>query len=188
MSDPSGDRSRFFPAIEKKHAQPMSVWFDLLTEHGDATYAEQIALLREDHGFSQAHANAVVMHFRGSLSSKRFSSPAQYFAQLGEPRAATAVAIFAAITDRHPGLDLVMAWNQPMLRRGDDYVFAVSAAAKHLTISPWSDRVFGKYTGTLREAGLRVNKKTFVVPADWKVDADLLCAMVADRLAELDDE
>ena len=32
-------------------------------------YPEQMAYLRENHGFSQAHANALVMYSRGSTSS-----------------------------------------------------------------------------------------------------------------------
>jgi hypothetical protein len=58
-----GDRSQFFPAIEKKHGLPVSHWLSELSELGEAKYPEQIAYLRENHGFSQAHANAVVMHF-----------------------------------------------------------------------------------------------------------------------------
>ena len=34
-------------------------------------------------------------------------------------------------------------------------------------------------------AGYEVNKKTFKVPLDWEVDAELLCGMAAARLAEL---
>ncbi len=33
-------------------------------------------------------------------------------------------------------------------------------------------------------SGYKVNKNTFVVPVDWKVDASLLRAMVKARLAE----
>jgi uncharacterized protein YdhG (YjbR/CyaY superfamily) len=33
-------------------------------------------------------------------------------------------------------------------------------------------------------SGYKVNKHTFVVPVDWKVDASLLRAMVKARLAE----
>ena len=82
MPTNDGDRSQFFPAIEKKHGLPVSHWLSELSELDEAKYPEQIAYLRENHGFSQAHANAVVMHFRGSTTSKRFSTPKQYFAQL----------------------------------------------------------------------------------------------------------
>lgn len=61
MTDASGDRSKFFPAIEKKHGQPVSHFLSELGELTDAKYPEQIAYLRENHGFSQAHANAVVI-------------------------------------------------------------------------------------------------------------------------------
>jgi hypothetical protein len=50
------DRASYFPAIEKKYGQPMSYWFDQMDEIADRKYPEQIAFLRENHGFSQAHA------------------------------------------------------------------------------------------------------------------------------------
>ena len=46
-----GDRTKFFPAIERKHGGPISLWIDRLGELGAAKYPEQIAYLREDHGF-----------------------------------------------------------------------------------------------------------------------------------------
>lgn len=61
MTGASGDRSNFFPAIEKKHGQSVSQVLSGLGELTDAKYPEQIAYLRENHGFSQAHANAVVI-------------------------------------------------------------------------------------------------------------------------------
>mgnify|MGYP003346823803 CR=1 FL=1 len=89
-----------------------------------------------------------------------------------------------AITSKYRKMEAVIAWNQPMLRRGKSYVFGVMAASNHLLIAPWgglSDNVLG------RLKGLEVNKKTVRVPADWKVDAALLRLMVKERLAELDD-
>ena len=183
MAAPSGDRSSHFPAIEKKHGKPVKFWLKELAALGDAKYAEQIEFLRERHGFSQAHANAVVMYARGSTSSRRFADPEAFLTSLGGDRERTARAIFAAITDKYPDLELVIAWNQPMLRKGKHYVFGLSAATHHLLIASWSgisDTVAAKLKG------LEVNKKTIRVPADWKVDAALLRLMVKERLAELD--
>jgi uncharacterized protein YdhG (YjbR/CyaY superfamily) len=179
----SGDRSQQFPAIERKHGQPVQHWFDLLAEHGDAKYDEQMALLREGHGFSQAHANAVVMTHRGSTTTRRFADPEAFFDSLDPVKATTARAIFAAIQKNVNGLELVTAWNQPMLRNGSGYLFGLSAASKHLTLSPWSGDVIEQFAERL--TGLKVNKKTFIVPVDWKVDAGLLRDMVKARIAEL---
>lgn len=185
MPSASGDRSAQFPAIEKKYGKPISFWMKELAELGKgAKYADQISLLRERHGFSQAHANTVVMSARGSTTTKRFADPEAFFKSLGGDRETTARAIIAAITDKYPDLELVIAWNQPMLRKGKAYVFGIMAATNHLLIAPWgglSDNVLSKLKG------LEVNKKTVRVPADWKVDAALLRLMVKERLAELDD-
>jgi uncharacterized protein YdhG (YjbR/CyaY superfamily) len=182
MSDASGDRSKFFPAIEKKHGQPVSHFLDELSELTDAKYAEQIAHLRENHGFSQAHANALVMHFRGSTSSKRFATPKQYFAQLDPLKKKTAELIFAAIMEKYPKLELVIAWNHPMLRIDGKYVFGLFAAKNHITLNPFSSDVIESMESKL--SGYTVNKTTFIVPVDWKIDAALLGAMVKARLAE----
>jgi uncharacterized protein YdhG (YjbR/CyaY superfamily) len=183
MPTKSGDRSAYFPAIEKKHGKPVAFYLQEIADLGDAKYQEQIDLLRERHGFSQAHANAVVMYARGSITSKRVDTPEAYFSSLGGDREATIRAIFAAITAKYPDLELVIAWNQPMLKQGKDYVFGVSAAKQHLLLGPWggiSDAV------KARLKGLEANKKTIRVPIDWKVDAPLLRLMVRERLAQLD--
>jgi uncharacterized protein YdhG (YjbR/CyaY superfamily) len=182
MSDASGDRSKFFPAIEKKHGQPVSYFLNELAELTDTKYPEQIAYLRENHGFSQAHANALVMHFRGSTTSKRFSTPKQFFAQLDPQKKKTAEAIFAAIMEKYPKLELVIAWNHPMLRIDGKYVFGLSESKNHLTLNPFSTEVIESMKSKL--SGYTVNKTTFTVPVDWKVDAVLLRAMVKARLAE----
>ncbi len=166
----------------------MKFWFDLLTKNdkaknGDAKYAEQIALLREGHGFSQAHANAVVMHHRGSTTSRRHDSVDDLFASLGAEHARLAREIFAVIRKKHRNLALVVAWNQPMLKSGKDYVIGVSASKNHLTIGPWGNNVISEFRDELE--GFEANKKTFKVPLDWKVDARLLCRLVDYRLAEL---
>jgi uncharacterized protein YdhG (YjbR/CyaY superfamily) len=183
MTPDDGDRTRFFPAIERKHGGPMSIWFDRIRELGDAKYPEQIAYLRENHGFSQAHANALVMYMRQSPTSKRFTNPDEFFATL-EPQAATTVtAIFASIVKVHPNLELVMAWNHPMLRVDGKYVIGLSVAKRHILLNPFSSDLLVAFADRL--AGYELNKKTFKVPLDWKVDTKLLRAIVQARLAEL---
>ena len=128
------------------------------------------------------HANAVVMHFRGSTTSKRFSTPKQFFAQLDPQKKKTAELIFSTIMEKFPKLELVIAWNQPMLRIDGKYVFGLSASKNHLTLNPFSSDVLESMESKL--AGYTVNKKTFIVPVDWKVDANLLRTMVKARIAE----
>lgn len=183
MAVETGDRAKHFGAIERKHGVPVQHWFDLLAEHGEASYADQMALLQDGHGFSRAHANAVVMTHRGSPNARRVASPDAWFDALDAAPAATARAIVAAIRERHPDLELVIAWNQPILRNADGYVFGLSAATRHLTCNPFSGAVLQACAEAL--AGLKVNAKTFVVPIGWDVDADLLDAVVRARLAEL---
>lgn len=183
MPDSDGDRSKFFPAIEKKHGGPISAWLERLAELGEAKYPEQVAYLREDHGFSQAHANALVMYFRGSPTSKRFKGPADYFASLQPTIAHTAKAIFDAVTSVHPDLELVVAWNQPMLRAPDGrYVLGLSAAMNHILINPFSAGVLAAVAVDMQD--YEIAKRTFKVPVDWKVDAALLRRVVDARLAE----
>lgn len=183
MADTSGDRSRFFPAIETKHGGPISIWIDRLRELGDAKYPAQIAYLRENHGFSQAHANALVMYVRDSPSSKRFANPDECLASMDPVAATTARAIFAAIRKSHPGLELVVAWNHPMLRNEAGYVVGVSASKQGVLINPFSGAVLEQLGDRL--TGYVVNKNTFRVPLDWKVDAALLGALAEARLAEM---
>lgn len=183
MADDTGDRTKFFPAIEKKHGGPISIWLDRVRELGDAKYPEQVAYLRENHGFSQAHANALVMYTRGSVSSKRFDTPAAYFASLEPTARRTAKAVFSTIRKRHPQLELVVAWNQPMLRVDGAYIIGLSVAATHLSLNLFSKQIIGAFAGRLRD--YQPSKHIFRVPIDWPIDTDLLLALVDARLAEV---
>lgn len=183
MAANPGDRAEQFPLIEARYGQPVQYWFDRLGELGDATYGDQMALLRDEHGLSRAHANALVMHHRGSPSARRHDSLDDLLGALDAPHARLIRSILAAITEQYRDLEAVVAWNQPMLRRGSDYVIGVSAAKNHLTIGPWGDSVIEVFAGDL--AGYATNKKTFKVPLDWQVDADLLGRIVRYRLDEL---
>jgi uncharacterized protein YdhG (YjbR/CyaY superfamily) len=88
--------------------------------------------------------------------------------------------IFRVIMKKYPKLELVIAWNQPMLKHGDSYVFGCSALKNHLLIAPWNPKVLKTFEKRL--AGYTVNKKTVRVPIDWQVDEKLLIDMVKENL------
>jgi uncharacterized protein YdhG (YjbR/CyaY superfamily) len=92
-------------------------------------------------------------------------------------------AIFAAITETNKELELVMAWNQPMLRSGKAYVLGASLSKNHLTLNTFSTDVLEKHLKKL--SSYEVNKHTFIVPLDWKVDGPLLRSMVKARISEI---
>ena len=92
-------------------------------------------------------------------------------------------AIFGAVTSKHKGLELVMAWNQPMLRLGKDYVIGMSVSKNHIAINPFSVDALGKNLKKLEP--YTVNKHTFQVPLDWKVDAVLLASLAKVRVSEI---
>jgi uncharacterized protein YdhG (YjbR/CyaY superfamily) len=183
MAIDKSDRASYFPLIEKKHGQPMSYWFDQMAEIKDLKYPEQIAYLRENHGFSQAHANALVLYSRGSKSSRRHDTVDHYLAPYDETTRATVLGIFSAITTKYPKLELVIAWNQPMLKFEGQYVFGVSVLKNYLLISPMSGDVLEAFSTRL--ASFEVNKKTIRVPLDWKVNATLVRALAGARLAQI---
>jgi uncharacterized protein YdhG (YjbR/CyaY superfamily) len=173
-------RENYFPAIEKKYGEPMSYWFAEMKKLSGKKYPEQMAFLQDNYGFTRAHANAVVMFSRGSTSSRRYESPKDYFAKLEKEKAKTMRKIFSVIQKKYPKLELVISWNQPMLKNGEKYIFGCSASKNHLTIAPWDPKVLKKVAPMLE--GYVVNKKTVRVPSDWTVDEKLLIAMVRENL------
>lgn len=183
MAIADGDRTKFFPLIEKKHGGKISDWIDQVKSLGEAKYPEQIAFLKEEHGFSQAHANALVMYVRGSSSSTRHDSPNAYFKTIAPAAAKTMKEIFAVIQKRYPDLELVIAWNQPMLRVGKQTILGVSASKNHITINPFSKDVLNAHQPKLTK--FVVNKHTFQVPLGWNPNATLLHSLVKGRLQEL---
>lgn len=183
MVETSLKRDLFFPAIEKKHGLPMSYWFERMAELAGKKYPEQIAYLKENYGFSQSHANALVMFSRGSKSAKRFATVDDYLAQFDSVKKKTVRSIFRAITSKYPKLELVIAWNQPMLKFDGQYIFGVSVSRNHILLAPFSKHVLEKFAPKL--TGYVVNKKTIQVSIDWKPDAKLLQSMAKARLAEV---
>ena len=160
----------------------MKYWFAVMAKLEGKKYPEQIAHLRENYGFSQAHANALVMYSRGSKSAQRFNTPSEYYKSLPPVQAKTVKAIMKAIQGKFPKLELVIAWNQPMLRVGKKYVFGVGACKNYLLIAPWNTDVLDAFRPKLTD--YKVNKKTIQIPSDWEVDSKLLQQMVKASLAE----
>ncbi len=183
MAPADGDRTRYWPAIEARYGSPMSRWFDEIAALDGRPYGEQMSRLIDGFGFSRAHANAVVMYCRGSASSRRVDSPDAYLAQVDPVAAGTVRRVLDALTRGHPGREVVIAWNQPMVKEGDDYLLGVSVAAPHITIAPWGEGMMVRFADRLD--GYVVNRKTFRVPLDWDVDEALLDDMVAVRVTEV---
>lgn len=177
----TGDRSAHFPAIERRYGQPMSYWFDVMAEISDRKYPEQIAYLRENHGFSQAHANALVLYSRGSTSSRRFATLEDYLEPLDDAKRATVRAIIDAITSKYRSIETVIAWNQPQLKYRGQYVFGISVLTKYLLIAPWGAGVIDEFRPRLTD--YKVNKKTIQVPIGWTPDKALLRDLVAASIA-----
>ncbi len=177
------DRAAHFPRIEAKYGQPMKYWFGVMKEIADRKYPEQIAFLKEEHGFSQAHANALVMYSRGSKSSKRFDDFAGFLEKHDAIKQKTLRKVFRVIQKKYPKFDLVIAWNQPMLKLGTSYVFGASVAKNHILIAPFNEKVLKSMSQDLE--GYKVNNKTVQVPVDWKVDERLLLKMIQLNLKAL---
>jgi len=182
MASKDSSREAHFPLIEKKYGQKMSYWFSVMKDLEGQKYPEQIAYLRENFGFSQAHANALVMFSRGSVSAKSFDTPAAFYKTVSPVQAKTMRAIFKAILAKYPKAELVIAWNQPMVRVNGNYIFGASASSKHILIAPWSTDVIAAFSDKMSD--LDVKKKTIGVPNDWDVDTKLILGMVKARLAE----
>lgn len=175
------DRAAHFPAIEKKYGKPMSHWHRVMSSISTWKYADQMTHLMEMHGFTRTHANALVMYSKGSTTSRRHESPEAYFSSLDGTTATTMRKIFSTLQKAFPELDVVIAWNQPMLKFEKKYVFGASAATHHILIAPWNAAVLEALRPRL--SGYEVNKKTIRVPVDWDVDAGLLRDMVAPQLS-----
>ncbi len=154
----------------------MSYWFTQMKKVKGEKYADQMAFLQEQHGFSRAHANALVLYLKGSTSSRRYDTFDEYLATLDETKAKTIRSIFATLTAKFKKAEVVIAWNQPMLKQDSRYLFGASAQKAHILIAPFNADIIDELRPRLE--GYEVNKKTIRVPVDWKVDKKLLTDMV----------
>lgn len=183
MTQKSGDRAAFWPAIEKKYGEPMSYWFNQMERVKDKKYPEMMEFLMEGYGFSRAHANALVQFTRGSKSSKRHSTLEDYLKTVDAAQQKTIKTALKAILAKHPKMKVVIAWNKPMLALGDDYIFSITATKNYLLMATFEKDFVKRHAALLKD--YRTNLKTVQVPSDWKVDAKLLNTLVAGRLQEL---
>ncbi len=170
-------RKAHFPAIEKRYQKPMSYWFSVMEKIKDKKYPEQISHLRNKYKFSQVHANALVMYSRGSESAHRFNSISDYYKSIDPIQAKTIKSIFKVIRTKFTALELVLAWNHPMLKLGDTYVFGISTAKNHILIAPFNATVFKEFSPYFK--GHKINKKTIGLPNDWQVDSKLVHKLIA---------
>jgi uncharacterized protein YdhG (YjbR/CyaY superfamily) len=175
VKDPS--RKAHFPAIERKHGKPMQFWFDVMKQLQGKKYPEQISHLRNKYKFSQVHANGLVMYSRGSKSAHRFNSVSDYYKSIDPIQAKTIKSIFKTIMSKYPALELVIAWNHPMLKLNDQYIFGISTAKNHILIAPFNSSVFKEFAPFFKE--YKVNKKTIGLPNDWQMDSKLLLRLIS---------
>ncbi|MEL0127237.1 MAG: DUF4287 domain-containing protein [Actinomycetota bacterium] len=172
----TADRTSYFPLIEKRYGRPMSFWHEEMTKVADKKYPEQMAFLRNEHGFSRAHANALVQYSRGSHSSRRYETVDDYLAEHDDDKQRTLQAILTTIAEEFPESSVVIAWNHPMVMIDGQYVFGVSVYSKHLLLAPFGDGVIDQFRERLGDYEL--NKKTVKVPIDWQVDRALIRDMI----------
>jgi uncharacterized protein len=175
-------REAHFPAIEKRYGEKISYWIKMMEKVAGKKYPEQMAFLQENFGFSRAHANALVMYTRGSLSSQRHETLSDYYKSIDSDQAKTIRKVFKVITAKYPKFEHVIAWNQPMVRIDKFYIFGAGVAKNHILINPFSkvalDAVMPKYPE------YQVNKHTIKIPNDWKVNETMILKLVKARLSE----
>lgn len=172
VSIESSDRSKFFPAIEKKHGLPMTYWFDQLKKLASQKYPEQMAYLMENHGMSRSHANAIVMYAKGSKSAQRFNTLNDYLKDLDKSQINTIKVIFSTVKEKYPKAEIVIAWNHPFIKYKNNYIFGVSALKGHLLLGPWDPKTISHFKVEL--SNYKLNKKTIQLPNDWKVSKKLI--------------
>ena len=160
----------------------MKYWFEVMREISDWKYPEQIAYLKEEHGFSQAHANALVMYSRGSKSSKRFETIDQYLKPNSAEKQKAVKKIIKVIKSKYPKVEVVIAWNHPMIKYQEKYIFGISLATNHILLAPFDPKILKDFKERL--SGYKVLKKTFQVPLDWKVDEKLLQDLIKTAIAK----
>jgi len=76
----------------------MSHWHREMKKVAGKRYPEQMAFLQDEHGFSRAHANALVQYSRGSKSSRRYETVDDYLAEHDAVKQETVRSILASIT------------------------------------------------------------------------------------------
>lgn len=73
----------------------------------------------------------------------------------GQPMSHWFAQMKSVADQKYPDLELVIAWNQPMLKSGKDYVFGVSVATQHITIAEMGEDLTDEFRDRLADEKLR---------------------------------
>lgn len=184
MAQRDPKREALFPAIEKRYGEKISFWIKAMEKVAGKKYPEQMAYLQENYGFSRAHANALVMYTRGSLSSQRHENLPAYYKSIDAAQAKTIRKIFKVILEKYPKFEHLISWNQPMVCIDTFYIFGAGVAKNHILINPFSKSALDSVMKRYPE--YKVNKHTIKIPNDWKVDETMILKLVKARLSEKD--
>jgi len=119
-----------------------------------------------------------------SKQPPRFSSVEDYLSKQDPVKAKTIRSVLDFILIQFPELESKISWNVPTIHRDGKYVAGVVAFKNHLTFSAWSPRIIENFKARLEK--FVVFKNCFQIPIDWKIDKELIRALIRARLAELD--
>ena len=76
-----------------------------------------------------------MLYSRGSTTSKRYSTLDEFLEAHDKEKQSKVMEIFQVIQKQFPKLELVIAWNQLMLKLDTKYVIGLSVAKNHLTLA-----------------------------------------------------
>ena len=87
------------------------------------------------------------------------------------------------VAERYPELELRIAWNQPMFTHHGTYIIGVSAASKHMAMSPERATMI-HFEPVMRERGTDFGKMLARQPWNKPFDYELLDVFIQHQLAE----
>ena len=95
-------------------------------------------------------------------------------------------AVLKQLQENHPGMELRIAWNQPMLTDHGTFIMGLSVARNHFSVAVEAP-IFADLQPDISAAGYKTTTKLFQIPWDQPVNYALLDdAIAASRKLKAD--
>lgn len=116
----------------------------------------------------------------------KFDSLDAFYGSLDEKPRDAITRFVQHIATSNPELELVLAWNQPMFKKGRHYVVGFMPTAKHINLLTLTNDAVTHFAGELR--GYRCGTRSISLPFDWNIDDDLLSRIVNFQVMNLPED
>ena len=112
----------------------------------------------------------------------RFDNFTDFFASLTPEQLTQVTSLVEWVRTAYPELEPVIAWNQPMFKKGTKYILGFMPTKNHINLLTVTDSAITELTPQL--TSYKHGTRSIQLPFDWTIDPQLFEQVISLRLQE----